>query len=603
MMPTISSRAIYTPARNAAAAAANTGAAAISVPPVSTPAPAPCCCPACTGLQCLDRTRFFAGQLLTEADLNNDQSYWLAKSRLHNRYLFGWGVVCGMQVVCSPCEGWVTVKTGYAIDPCGNDIIVCSEQPFNVIQAIQGCCTPAQPPDCSPLRSAPPPNCQDAIQKWCITIQYEEQPTRTVTPLKQTSTQSACGCGCGGGSSKSASNGGCGCGGGTKPATSGSAACCCSSAPMKASTTPGCEPTRILEGFRLGVCPAPPDPANNPAGGTKLGTRTFPGAACIQAGEKIILQQPPFNGVTDPNVAYTLACNYLMTIRKYLATASFTSCKEVDDLNNTAIPKPSQTQGYVGQVESIVASMVQSLQTLLLDCVCFALLPTCPPDPCTNCLILACVTIQNGEIIDICHFGGGRRQVVTFPALGYWLSLFGVDKLLTTLTNFLEQFCCEGRDFSRLFQSAFLPQENLAATGLASPAMFQQLLSATLAQNLGANILNASSGAANTFDLRPLVGLSIDEVSQTLKRNELQTNVVEASPAWTDSVIAQGADFAPSAFPAGQPLTVYTRNKLVVGFQPTSATDSLRLQVAELTRQVQALQGASDAAPKKPRKE
>jgi hypothetical protein len=39
-----------------------------------------CCCPACTGLQCLDRTRFFAGQLLTEADLNNEQSYWLAKT-------------------------------------------------------------------------------------------------------------------------------------------------------------------------------------------------------------------------------------------------------------------------------------------------------------------------------------------------------------------------------------------------------------------------------------------------------------------------------------------------------------------------------------------
>ena len=602
-MPTISKRAIYTRARSATTAAVNTGAAAIYVPPTPTPAPTPCCCPACTGLQCLDRTRFFAGQLLTEADLNNDQAYWLAKSRLHNRYLFGWGVVCGMQVVCSPCEGWVTIKPGYAIDPCGNDIIVCGEQSFDVLKAIQGCCTPVKPPDCAPLRSAPPPNCKDAVQKWCVTIQYEEQPTRTVTPLKQTSTKSGCGCGCGGGSSNGGSSkGGCGCGGGGKQITNGASACCCSSAPMRASTTPGCEPTRTLEGFKLGVCPAPPNTPSDPASTTKLGTRTFPGSECIQAGEKLILQRPSFNGVTDPNAAYTLACNYLTTIRRYLATASFTSCQGVDGLNNTAIPKPDQNQGYIAQVQAIVDSMVQSLQNLLWDCFCFALLPTCPPDPCTNCLILACVTVQNGEIIDICHFGGGRRQVVTFPALGYWLSLFGMDKLLTTLTNFLQEFCCEKGESSSLLQSAFLPQQNLAATGFTNPAMFQQLLAATLAQNFGANILNASN-SVKTFDLRPLVGLSIDEVSQTLKRNQIQTNVVEASTAWTDSVVAQGADFAPSAFPTGQPLTVYTRKKLVVGFEPTSATDLLRLQVAELQRQVQALQSANETASKRPRKE
>src|SRR5271165_4405020 len=105
-MPTISSRAIYNPTRTTTAAATTT---------TTQKQASPCCCLACTGLQCLDRTRFFAGQLLTEADLNNDQSYWLAKSRLRNRYLHGWGVVCGLQLVCGPCEGWVTIKTGYAI--------------------------------------------------------------------------------------------------------------------------------------------------------------------------------------------------------------------------------------------------------------------------------------------------------------------------------------------------------------------------------------------------------------------------------------------------------------------------------------------------------
>ena len=579
-MPTISNRAIYRPA--AAAAAANPSAAA-----TNPPAPAPCCCPACTGLQCLDRTRFFAGQLLTEADLNNDQSYWLAKSRLHNRFLFGWGVVCGLQVVCSPCEGWVTVKTGYAIDPCGNDIIVCAEQRFNVIQAIQACCTPPKPVDCSPIRSAPPPNCQDTVQSWCVTIQYDEQPTRSVTPLRQPSTQTGCGCGCGGGSSK----GGCGCGGKqTSNGTTQTTACCCSTAPTRASTTPGCEPTRILEGFKLGVCAATPAFSNSSTA-TGPAAPTNQAVTCIQSIEKLVLQQPSFSGVTDQNAAYTLACNYLITVRNFLATGSFTHCKLVDTLNNTVIPKPSNTQGYITQLQTIVSGIVQGLISLLLDCVCLALLPTCPPDPCSNCLILACVTVQNGEIIDICHFGGGRQQVVTFPVLHYWLSLFGADKVFTTLTNFFEELCCGSPKYNRLLQSAFLQQETLSASGFTNPAMFNQVLSAVLTQKLGSNIINAAASGVQTYDLRPLVGLNVEEVSSTLKRNEIQANIVEASPAWTDSAIAQGVDFAPSAFSGGQPLTVYTRNQLVVGFEPTSATDVLRMQIADLQRQVDSLRG------------
>ena len=50
---------------------------------------------------------------------------------LHNRYLHGWGVVCGLQVRCLPPQlqgqrvrghEWVAVWNGYAIDPKGRDI-------------------------------------------------------------------------------------------------------------------------------------------------------------------------------------------------------------------------------------------------------------------------------------------------------------------------------------------------------------------------------------------------------------------------------------------------------------------------------------------------
>ncbi len=62
------------------------------------------------------RPNFFAGQLLTEEDLQSLSDYVVAKNRLHNRYLFGDGVVCGLEVTCHPCGGGkVIVKPGYAI--------------------------------------------------------------------------------------------------------------------------------------------------------------------------------------------------------------------------------------------------------------------------------------------------------------------------------------------------------------------------------------------------------------------------------------------------------------------------------------------------------
>ncbi len=71
------------------------------------------------------RPRFFAGQLLTEEDLEALTSYVVAKNRLHNSHLFGQGVVCGLEVTEHPCGGGkVIVKPGYALDCCGNDIVL-----------------------------------------------------------------------------------------------------------------------------------------------------------------------------------------------------------------------------------------------------------------------------------------------------------------------------------------------------------------------------------------------------------------------------------------------------------------------------------------------
>src|SRR5215471_18466852 len=51
------------------------------------------------------RPLFFAGQLLTEEDLQKLIDYVVGKNRLHNQRLWGDGVVCGLDVTCNPCGG------------------------------------------------------------------------------------------------------------------------------------------------------------------------------------------------------------------------------------------------------------------------------------------------------------------------------------------------------------------------------------------------------------------------------------------------------------------------------------------------------------------
>ena len=89
----------------------------------------PCTCedqpPACPTSGVL-RPNFFAGQLLTEDDLQQITAYSSGKRRLTNRYVFGTGVVCGLKVCPAgpQAPGSIIVEPGYALDCCGNDIVL-----------------------------------------------------------------------------------------------------------------------------------------------------------------------------------------------------------------------------------------------------------------------------------------------------------------------------------------------------------------------------------------------------------------------------------------------------------------------------------------------
>lgn len=160
------------------------------------------------------RPRFFPGQLLTEEDLQLLDAYAVAKNRLHNRYFWGDGVVCGLEVTMHPCdEGKVLVAPGYALDCCGNDIVVACRQELDVNRLIRDLRTklrggydcgdpcaekkealPASPASSTrPLPGAPATPINDverAGTKYCLYIHYCESESDPVSPY---STGDQCG--------------------------------------------------------------------------------------------------------------------------------------------------------------------------------------------------------------------------------------------------------------------------------------------------------------------------------------------------------------------------------------------------------------------------
>jgi hypothetical protein len=72
-----------------------------------------------------ERTRYFIGQVIGVAELEQEQRYLREKARRHNRLLHGWGVVRGLEVQAGkPGTGEVTISPGYALDPRGQEIVV-----------------------------------------------------------------------------------------------------------------------------------------------------------------------------------------------------------------------------------------------------------------------------------------------------------------------------------------------------------------------------------------------------------------------------------------------------------------------------------------------
>jgi hypothetical protein len=98
----------------------------------------------------LERVRYFPRQLLTADDMVTDQEYPREKMRRHNRYLHGWGTVCGLEVVAASTGDmpWrVKVTPGYALGPEGDEIYVGEPVHIDLARCGSGAVTDPCEPD------------------------------------------------------------------------------------------------------------------------------------------------------------------------------------------------------------------------------------------------------------------------------------------------------------------------------------------------------------------------------------------------------------------------------------------------------------------------
>ncbi len=137
---------------------------------------------AVTDLKCLscgeqlERVRYFPRQLLTADDMGVEQEYFREKARRHNRYLHGWGVVCGCAVEPAPnAKTWtVRVCPGYVVGPQGDEILIddCRDVDLK-LGATPDPCTVRWP--CPPVGPMPGENENKIIaqddQAWCNAVQ------------------------------------------------------------------------------------------------------------------------------------------------------------------------------------------------------------------------------------------------------------------------------------------------------------------------------------------------------------------------------------------------------------------------------------------------
>jgi hypothetical protein len=346
--------------------------------------------PQCCDITCLSRPNYFCGHLLTDDDLSLEQNYFREKNRLRNKTLTGHGVVCGLRITCdTECCGFIDIDKGYAIDECGNDLIVCASSRFNVIQALKNkkwLIERPEPGQPAANEKRDPDDC-DIKQCFYITVCYAEEQSDYTTPFQSG----------------------------------------CKSGPTD------CQPTRIHETVRFDVLKKPPKKHSYFETLKKRIDDCFAEFSAGHLGEKLttskelvmtaIEGKAEFNPENDSYC--TLFCQlkahflHLLAVRPCVNECSL-------DVELRCLNCPGEREEYGKKIQDAFCKLIGLIARYANDCILNDLAFSCP-NPCeAGCIVIGTVEVKNGKIVRVCNTP--RSYVWSFA--NFWQVLF-----YTLMTN------------------------------------------------------------------------------------------------------------------------------------------------------------------------
>jgi hypothetical protein len=218
-----------------------------------------------------------------------------------------------------------------------------------------------------------------------------------------------------------------------------------------------CEPTRVRETYRLGLvergcatCDTSMRESELYRAGREVSGALAVVAKAMGTANAVALFMyafVPYDGLPaqyqHPSTVYsTLIAGKRGIWDLYTQNPLGIPCPDLATVEAVEILEPTQDSHSDKQWQAAQRMAALHLLTLglryLWEYVCIKLQPPCPPDPCDDRIIIACVTVRDGRVVDVCNFSC-RKRAGSFTARDYWLSLFGIKPLVLML---LERLCC-----------------------------------------------------------------------------------------------------------------------------------------------------------------
>jgi hypothetical protein len=344
---------------------------------------APCHCPeemppkeCCCNLVCFDRPNYFCGHLLTDADLTLQQRYVVEKNKLYHRTLDGFGVVCGLKLTCDcDCKGNILVHDGFAIDDCGNDLVVCETLRFDVIARLKSKNLLVVDPEEGESRC-------DIKQCFYVTICYDETESQFETPFQSS----------------------------------------CTAGPKQ------CLPTRIYEGVRFDVTDKPPTRHSYLESLEKRIRECFELNCDSPVGVILKKHAPELLAMFEDNEQQREPqhdpCELFCTLRAYFLNhlkvkPDRFNCNLHEEVARLRCPGERRDEQrwrdeeYRDEMRKAFAELLFHMQRYQYDCVYGDLVFECS-QPCeAHCLVLGTVEVLNGKLVRVCNT---PRQYLWAPA-------------------------------------------------------------------------------------------------------------------------------------------------------------------------------------------